>query len=143
MWHRGPREELPQGMMTRKICDRVNRPWRTGLRRRALPLFVAVVLSPWVMGPEIESTELSFVNSYIFTMHGDNDNDGIYIHDQKEGQEIRISSSLVADCTDDGIDTLGSDIFVDNCIVRDMRCDKGISVFHGSATVSQEGRLLF
>jgi len=87
-----------------------------------------------VMGPEIEGTALIFENSAIFDMRGDNDNDGIYLHDQNAGQEIRLSGCIVAGGDDDGIDTLGSDVTIEDCIVRDY-ADKGISLFHEEITI--------
>jgi hypothetical protein len=87
-----------------------------------------------VMGPEIEGTALIFENSAIFDMRGDDDNDGIYLHDQNAGQEIRLSGCIVAGGDDDAIDTLGSDVIIEDCIVRDF-ADKGISIFHEDVTI--------
>ncbi|MEE3053289.1 MAG: right-handed parallel beta-helix repeat-containing protein, partial [Planctomycetota bacterium] len=87
-----------------------------------------------VMGPEIEGTALIFENSAIFDMRGDNDNDGIYLHDQNTGQEIRLSGCIVAGGDDDAIDTLDSDVTIEDCIVRDF-ADKGISLFHDDVTI--------
>ena len=87
-----------------------------------------------VMGPEIEGTALIFENSAIFDMRGDDDNDGIYLHDQNAGQEIRLSGCIVAGGDDDAIDTLGSDVTIEDCIVRDF-ADKGISIFHEDVTI--------
>ena len=89
-----------------------------------------------VMGPEIEGTALIFENSAIFDMRGDDDNDGIYLHDQHTGQEIRLSGCIVAGGDDDAIDTLGSDVTIEDCIVRDF-ADKGISLFHEDITISR------
>ena len=87
-----------------------------------------------VMGPEVEGTAFLFENSAIFDMRGDDDNDGIYLHDQNAGQEIRLSGCIVGGCDDDGIDTLGSDVTIEDCIVRDL-ADKGISLFHEDITI--------
>ena len=62
-----------------------------------------------VMGPEIEGTALIFENSAIFDMRGDDDNDGIYLHDQHTGQEIRLSGCIVAGGDDDAIDRCRND----------------------------------
>ena len=69
-------------------------------------------------------------------MFGDDDNDGIYLHDQSAGQEIRLTDCIVAAGDDDAIDTLGSEVTIEGCIVRDF-ADKGISVFHDTALVSR------
>ena len=99
------------------------------------------LLSRAVMGPEIQSTQLEFRHSWIVDMAGRfhhnrtvDDNDGIYLHDQRAGQTIELIDSVVAGVQDDGIDTLGSDILVLRSIVRDVT-DKAISVFNGETTV--------
>lgn len=89
-----------------------------------------------VMGPEIEETQLLCERSYILEMFGDDDNDGIYLHDQRAGQEIRLTDCVVAAGDDDAIDTLGSAVTIEGCIVRDF-ADKGISVFHETALISR------
>jgi hypothetical protein len=87
------------------------------------------------MGPEIEGTSLQFVDSYIIDMRGPDDADGIYLHSQAAGQQIRLAGCVIAGGDDDGIDTLGSVITVDDCIVRGWKYpgddSKGISVFGG------------
>jgi hypothetical protein len=93
------------------------------------------------MGPEIDGTALVFERSYAMEMHGPDDNDGIYLHSQKAGQTIRLTSSTIASGDDDAIDTLGSNITVEDCIVRDYRNPnedaKGISVFSGRVDVKK------
>lgn len=91
------------------------------------------------MGPEIGSTALQFLDSYIIDMRGPDDADGIYLHSQGAGQEIRLTGSVVAGGDDDGIDTLGANITVQDCIVRGWKFpgddSKGISVFGGECRV--------
>ncbi len=91
------------------------------------------------MGPEIGSTALLLTNSYILEMLGPDDCDGIYLHSQRAGQNITIVDTVIAQGDDDGIDTLGSTVTVDHCIVRDWNNPnedaKGISVFGGEVRV--------
>jgi hypothetical protein len=86
-----------------------------------------------VMGPEIDNTALLFEDSWITENHGPDDNDGIYIHSQSGGQTCTLSGGVIADMHDDGLDTLGAVVQVDNYIFRNM-ADKGSSIFGGSAT---------
>lgn len=96
-----------------------------------------------VMGPEIKNTGLDFRESWLLDMagrfhHNDtvDDNDGIYLHAQRADQSIEIHRSVIAGVQDDAIDTLGSDVLVQETIVRDAT-DKLISVFNGETTVVQ------
>ncbi len=105
------------------------------------------LLSRAVMGPEITNTQLDFYASWIIEMAGVyhhngtvDDNDGIYLHEQAAGQTIQLRQSVIANVQDDGIDTLGSIIQVDDVIVRDVT-DKTISIFNGEVTV-QHGLLV-
>jgi hypothetical protein len=86
-------------------------------------------------GPEIEGTALLFTNSYVMDMRGPDDSDGIYLHSQQAGQTIKLVDSVFADGDDDGIDTLGSTITVESCILRNWASTiedaKAISVFDG------------
>lgn len=97
------------------------------------------VLARARMGPEISGTALLVTNSYIVEMYGPDDADGIYIHSQGAGQAATLVNSVVAVGDDDGIDTLGSTVTVDNCIIRDWASRfedaKGISVFNGATHV--------
>jgi hypothetical protein len=72
-------------------------------------------------------------------MNGPDDADGIYIHSQAAGQSASLVNSVVAIGDDDGIDTLGSVVTVENCIIRDwasrVEDAKGISVFNGATYV--------
>jgi hypothetical protein len=99
------------------------------------------LLSRAVMGPEIQNTGLEFTDSWIVEMAGAyhhsgvaDDNDGIYLHEQADGQTIEMRRSVVANLLDDGIDTFDSTDLFDDVIVRDA-FDKAISVFHGAVTV--------
>jgi hypothetical protein len=97
------------------------------------------LLARSVMGPEIAGTALLFEGGSIVEMFGrgddGDDGDGIYIHDQQSGQEVTIRGAMVAATTDDGIDTLSSEVVIEDTIVRDMQCDKGISIFNGEVWV--------
>jgi hypothetical protein len=110
-------------------------------------VFRDTLLSRSVMGPEIDGTGLLFEDSAILEMPApgyvctpgagdtDCDNDGIYIHDQQAGQEVRLSGSVIAAGDDDGIDTLGADdVVVEDCVLRDW-VDKAVSVFHDEVTL--------
>jgi hypothetical protein len=89
------------------------------------------------MGPEIDGTALLCTNTWIMDMQGPNDCDGIYVHNQKAGQTILITDCVIAQGDDDGIDTLGSTVTVENCIIREWRNlqedAKGVSIFNGAA----------
>jgi len=87
-----------------------------------------------VMGPEINNTALLFEDSWITEMLGPNDNDGIYIHSQGAGQNVTLRRGVLADTDDDGLDTLGSTVLVEDYIFRNC-FDKGISVFDGQVTL--------
>jgi hypothetical protein len=93
------------------------------------------LLSRARMGPEIGGTSLQFLDSYIIDMRGPDDADGIYLHSQGASQVIRLAGSVVVGGDDDGIDTLGANITVEDCIVRGWKFpgddSKGISVFGG------------
>lgn len=102
--------------------------------------FYDCLLSRSVMGPEIAGTALHFESSDLIGMFGElgndgNDGDAIYIHDQSAGQEVLITGAVVADTTDDGVDTLSADVLVEDSILRDVACDKAMSVFGGSVDV--------
>jgi hypothetical protein len=88
-----------------------------------------------VMGPEIYGTALMFEDSWITDMHAGDDADGIYIHGQQTGQLCTMIGGVAANIVDDGIDTLGSDVTIEDFIVRDCN-DKGISVYDGETTIN-------
>ncbi|UCG56624.1 MAG: right-handed parallel beta-helix repeat-containing protein, partial [Phycisphaerales bacterium] len=87
-----------------------------------------------IMGPEISGTALLFEDSWITDMHGQDDNDGIYIHGQQAGQLCTLTRGVAANMDDDGIDTLGSEVTVQDFIVRDCK-DKAISVYGGEVNI--------
>ena len=100
------------------------------------------LLTRAVMGPEINNTGLEMRDSWIVDMAGRfhhngkvDDNDGIYLHSQADNQTITLSDSVVAIVQDDAIDTLGSEVLIQNTIVRDAD-DKAISVFNGEVIVN-------
>ncbi|MGB2820823.1 MAG: lamin tail domain-containing protein, partial [Phycisphaerae bacterium] len=90
-----------------------------------------------VMGPEIDNTALLFEDSWITENHGPDDNDGIYIHSQASGQECILRRGVIADTTDDGLDTLRANVLVEDYIFRNMVNDKGISVYGGEVTLNR------
>lgn len=91
------------------------------------------------MGPEVASSAITCTNTWIMEMRGPDDSDGIYVHTQSSGQIALLSGCVIAGGDDDGLDTLGSDVTVENCIIRDWTNPgedaKGISGFHGAITV--------
>jgi len=96
--------------------------------------FTDCLLARSVMGPEITQTALIFEDSHIQEMYGPDDNDGIYLRDQKAGQVIALRRSVFASCDDDGIDTLNPDSTIEDCILRDVQ-DKGISITGGETDI--------
>ncbi len=98
--------------------------------------FYDCLLARSIMGPEIGGTGLIFERCWVEEMYGSDDNDGIYLHSQRAGQTIALRDCVIASGDDDGIDTLGSNIAVERCLVRDFKNpsedSKGISVFSGS-----------
>jgi hypothetical protein len=98
------------------------------------------------MGPEVQQSSLIFEDGFIVDMLGiyredgvTDDNDGIYIHRQSAGQSVRISRSVVAHTDDDGIDTLGPDMVMEDLIIRDLTNTnddpKGITIIEGNNTI--------
>ena len=96
--------------------------------------FTSTLFSRSVMGPEISGTSLVFDNSWIIDMRNKDDADGIYIHDQGANRSCTLTGSVIAGTDDDGIDTLGSDIIVQDCIIRGCK-DKAVSVLGGATTL--------
>jgi len=96
--------------------------------------FMNTVFARGVMGPEIAGTALLFEDGWITEMHAADDADGIYVHDQQPGQECTMRRATLADLDDDGVDTLGCDILLQDCIIRDCK-DKGISIYAGTTTI--------
>jgi hypothetical protein len=93
------------------------------------------------MGPEVGGTAILFERSWAIEMEGTDDNDAIYLHDQKAGQSIVLRGSVFGWCEDDGVDTLGSVVTIEDCIVRDLHGTdadaKGISVLQGEVVVDR------
>ncbi|MHC4207591.1 MAG: lamin tail domain-containing protein, partial [Planctomycetota bacterium] len=87
------------------------------------------------MGPEISGTALLFENSWITDMHSNDDADGIYIHGQQSGQKCTLTHGVAANMDDDGIDTLRSEVTIQDFIVRDCK-DKGISIYGGEVDIN-------
>ncbi len=92
------------------------------------------VLARSVMGPEIEGTALWFEDCWITEMLNPDDSDGIYIHDQSAGQVCLMKGGVIANVNDDCIDTLGSDVTLEDLIIRDAR-DKGVSIYGGRVDI--------
>jgi len=97
-------------------------------------VFRRCLLARSAMGPEIEATGLLFEDGWITEMHNNDDADGIYVHSQQAGQKCILSRGAIVDTYDDGIDTLGSQITVQDFIIRGCK-DKGVSVFNGQTTI--------
>jgi hypothetical protein len=101
--------------------------------------FIDCLMQRARMGPEIAATALACTNTYLLDMKGNDDADGIYLHDQQAGQQVTLSGCVVAAGDDDGIDTLGATATVEDCIIRDwaslVEDAKGISVFNGATHV--------
>ncbi len=89
-----------------------------------------------VMGPETSGTALLFEDSWITEMYGADDGDGIYIHGQQAGQLCTLTRGVAANINDDGIDTLNSDVTMEDFIVRDCK-DKGVSVYGGEVSINR------
>jgi len=104
-------------------------------------IMVNCLLARSRMGPEVSGTALIAQDTWFSELRGPDDADGIYIHAQQAGQEARLSGCVFAGGDDDAIDTLGSDILVQDCIIRDWvnpaEDAKGISVFHGTTRVER------
>lgn len=100
--------------------------------------FDGCILARARMGPEIAGTALEFTNSYITEMTGPDDADGIYLH-SAGGRTLRLAKSVFAFGDDDAVDTLDSDVVIEDCILRDWpnpgEDAKGVSIFHGQVTL--------
>lgn len=101
--------------------------------------FINCLLQRARMGPEISGTALACTNTWIMDMNGPDDADGIYPHNQAAGQEVTFSGCVLAAGDDDGIDTLGAVVTVEDCILRDwasvVEDAKAISVFNGATHI--------
>ncbi len=99
-------------------------------------VFRNCLLARSIMGPEIASTGLLFEDGWITEMHNKDDADAIYIHSQQAGQKCTLSGGVIADTHDDGLDTLGSKVTVQDFVIRGCR-DKGVSVYNGETTLDR------
>ena len=101
--------------------------------------FYDCLFSRSVMGPEIDGTALIWERCWAQEFYGKDDNDGIYLHDQRAGQAIALRGCVVASGDDDAVDTLGSDVAIEDCILRDFanpaEDSKGLSVLNGAVDV--------
>jgi hypothetical protein len=86
------------------------------------------------MGPETDASGVTIEDSWFTEMIGEDDNDGIYFHEQIEGQPLIFRGGVVASGTDDGIDTSTATLTIEDVIVRDW-ADKGITVYDGTVKV--------
>ncbi len=102
-------------------------------------LFNDCLLARARMGPEVAGSAITCTNTWFMELRGPDDADGIYIHTQSAGQIALLSGCVLAGGDDDGLDTLGSDVTVENCLIRDWTNPnedaKGISAFEGTVTV--------
>jgi hypothetical protein len=121
------------------FADANGTPGKIGQASGSDLTFVSCLFQRARMGPEISGTALACTNTWILDMAGPDDADGIYLHDQAAGQSVTLSGCVLAAGGDDGIDTLGSVITVENCIVRDwnsvLEDAKGISALNGAVHV--------
>ncbi|NQV33000.1 MAG: hypothetical protein HQ515_09915 [Phycisphaeraceae bacterium] len=97
--------------------------------------FLDCLFARCVMGPEMSATALLFQDSWITNMSAKDDADGIYVHSQRSDQTCVMRGGVVANIVDDGIDLLGADITIEDCIIRDCD-DKGISAYNGVTQIS-------
>ncbi len=123
------------------VADATGTPGKIGYAINSDLTFRNCLLSRARMGPEIQGTALTFTNSWILEMRGPDDSDGIYLHDQQAGQQIRLMDSVIGFGDDDGIDTLSADVSVENCIIRNWpnpnEDAKGISAFSRTVSVKR------
>jgi hypothetical protein len=89
-------------------------------------------------GPELIGTGLLLDRTWITEMVGPDDADGIYLQAQGAGHTIELRNGVTAFFNDDGVDTLGSQVLIENYIIRDG-LDKGISVFNGGSFGTTQG----
>ncbi len=130
----GPAIRPQDSAITLEFCSFTDNQGKIMQARGSELIMRHCLLSRSVMGPEIDGTALLMEDSHILEMCGDDDDDGIYLHDQREGQVITLRRCVVASGSDDAIDTLGSEVTIEGCIARDFE-DKGISVFHDEVTI--------
>jgi hypothetical protein len=114
-------------------------PGKIGLADGSELTFDDCLLQRARSGPEISGTGLLCTNTWVLDMRGPDDSDGIYLHDQGAGKRLLLSGCVFAGGDDDGVDTLGPILDVENCIFRDwnnrLEDAKSISVFNGATRV--------
>ncbi len=86
------------------------------------------------MGPETDSSAVSVEDSWFTEMVGEDDNDGIYFHEQIVGRPLVFRGGVVASGTDDGIDTSAASVTIEDVVIRDW-ADKGVTVYDGTVEV--------
>src|ERR1041385_2135064 len=94
------------------------------------------VLARGRAGPEMDGASMLATNSYFMEMIGPDDADGIYLHAPGAGRTMKMTGCVVAFGDDDGIDTLGPVVTIENCIIRDF-CDKAVSILDGNTTMDR------
>jgi len=114
-------------------------PGKVGLAEGSDLTFNDCLMQRARSGPEISGTALLCTNTWVLDMRGPDDSDGIYLHQQGAGQRLFVSGCVFAGGDDDGIDTLGPILEVENTIFRDwnnrLEDAKAISVFNVSTHV--------
>ncbi|MBE0535750.1 MAG: lamin tail domain-containing protein [Phycisphaerae bacterium] len=98
--------------------------------------FIDGIIGRSVMGPEIAGTALLCENTWFVDMHANDDADAIYVHDQQAGQKCIMRTGVMANIDDDGLDTLGAYMTIEDYIIRDTK-DKGISINVGETTIKR------
>jgi hypothetical protein len=120
-------------------ADETGGPGKIGEANGSDLTFINCLFQRARMGPEVQGTAMLCTNTWILDMHGPDDSDGIYVHDQSAGQQVLFSGCVVGMGDDDGIDTLGSVVTIENCIVRGwnnlLEDAKAISVLNGAVHV--------
>lgn len=94
------------------------------------------LLSRAGMGPELAGTALLCSNTYFLEFRNGDDADALYVHTQAAGQRVLLTDCVIGYTDDDGLDTLGADVTLERCIIRNMNSGvdpdaKGISAFNG------------
>ncbi len=124
---------------TARTSEEFGLPGKVMMARDSELVFEDCLMARARMGPEVAGTSVLCSNSWILDMRGPDDADGFYVHDQSPGQVVRFAHCVIAQGDDDGIDTLGSVVSIEQCIVRDwanrLEDAKGVSVFNGATHI--------